>query len=265
MIGGKNLGVGIHLVLEERFQLVLEMEFLLEVGFQLVLEVGFLLEVGGSEDGVSAGVGGWVSVGGGRSAGAGDGVSAGVGGGDSESDGDGDVRDTEFLVAEAMRRLPPAMEVSLELRPCDIDEDRVVEEFMRRGCSCTKWGGKACSQQFTTEHVKATRLSMKELTTSQLDLVLMGQLMATTNTCDTTITDKKHHQSHQRKRDYTTGHWHQGKQICVEVFKFLHGIGEKRLRNVSRAMQTGGIAPRVHGNTRRLPKNTLSVSSSSGS
>ena len=230
--------------------------------------VGGGVSVGGggsadAGDGVSAGVGGGVSVGGGGSAGAGDGDSAGVGGGDSESDGDGDgdVRDTEFLVAEAMRRLPPGMEVSLELRPCDIDEDQVVEEFMRRGCSCTKWGGKACSRQFTTEHVKATRLSMKELTTSQLDLVLMGQLMATTNTCDTTITDKKHHQSHQRKRDYTTGHWHQGKQICVEVFKFLHGIGGKRLRNVSRAMKTGGIAPRVHGNTRRLPKNTLSVSS----
>ena len=88
------------------------------------------------------------------------------------------------------------MEMSLELHPCDIDEDRVVEEFMRRGCSCTKWDGKPCSQQFTTEYVKSLRLSFKELTRNELDLVLMGQLMATANTSDTIV--DKHHKAQEK-------------------------------------------------------------------
>ena len=151
------------------------------------------------------------------------------------------------------------MEMSLELRPCDIDEDRVVEEFMRKGCSCTKWSGKPCSQQFTTEHVKTLRLSFKELTRNELDLVLMGQLMATANTSDTIV--DKHHRAQERKRSYNKTFYHHGKVICVEFFKFLHGIGGKRLRNVSRALRLGGIVPRVHGNTRRLPKHALTMAS----
>ena len=158
-----------------------------------------------------------------------------------------------------MSRLPPGAEVSLDLRPCDIDEDRVVEDFMRRGCSCRKWGGKPCSEHFSVDYLRETRLSFKDLTREQLDLILMGQLIATTNT--STITKESRHQPQMRKHGYSTGHFHQGNAICAEMFRFIHGIGEKRLRNISKALRLNGIAPRVHGNTRRLPKNTLSKES----
>ena len=206
--------------------------------------------------GVSIGGGG-----GGGSGGRGGGGGQGGGGGEDD-DSDEEVvlpTDTEFLVAEAMSRLPPGAEVSLELRPCDIDEDRVVEDFMRRGCSCRKWGGKPCSEQFSVDYIRETRLSFKDLTREQLDLILMGQLIATTNT--STITKERRHQPQMRKHGYSTGHFHQGNAICVEMFRFIHGIGEKRLRNISKALRLNGIAPRVHGNTRRLPKNTLSKES----
>jgi hypothetical protein len=91
------------------------------------------------------------------------------------------VEDTEAMVQEAMRRLPPGLQLSTELRPCDISEDQVVEDFMQRGCLCKKFKGRFCSEQFTVDHVKKTRLGFRELSSSDLDCVFMGKLIAFTN------------------------------------------------------------------------------------
>lgn len=165
----------------------------------------------------------------------------GVDGGGVQADGDeeeegvagvsnGGEQDTEFLVQEAMTRLPSRGEVLLDLRPSDVAENHFVEEFMSHGCSCKRWGGKACSLQFTEEYVTEIRMSLKELTTSELDLVIMGQLIAFTKTGNTTSNNK--HIPQERKRGHTT-YYHQGKVVCQDVFRLLHGIGMKRLKNVS--------------------------------
>ena len=184
-----------------------------------------------------------------------------VAGGVSDDGGDERLNDIDFSVQEAMRRLPGVVEVSLELRPCDIDENVVVEQFMHRGCGCRKWDGKPCSQRFPIKYVKDIRLSFKDLSSSELDLVVMGQLLASTNTSGLTFHSLDRRQLLEVRKKSYTNHYHQGKLICSEVFRFLHGIGTKRLKNISLAMKLGGVRPRVHGNTRRLPKNTLSLSS----
>ena len=86
----------------------------------------------------------------------------------------------------------------------------------------------------------------------------MGQLVATSSDGLTTSSNKK--VPHERKRVHTTFH-HQGKVICQEMFLFLHGVSSKRLKNIRKALTEDGIAPRMHGNTKRLPKNTLSMPS----
>ena len=45
------------------------------------------------------------------------------------------------------------------------------------------------------------------------------------------------------------------------MFRFLHTIGQKRLKNLAKSLKNNGLAPRIHGNTKRLPPNTLSTSS----
>ena len=45
------------------------------------------------------------------------------------------------------------------------------------------------------------------------------------------------------------------------MFRFLHTIGEKRLKNLVKSFKANGLAPCVHGNTKRLPHNTLPLSS----
>ena len=143
-----------------------------------------------------------------------------------ENEVEQDVHDTEFLVAEAIQCFPSGSEVSLDLQLRDINEDRTVEEFMTVGCSCRKWSGKSCSLQFTQEHVKDTRLSCMELTRSELDLFIMGQLIACTNTSSIVTTDSRHQAQH-RKRDHTN-FLHQGRPICSAMFRFLHAIGTKK-------------------------------------
>ncbi len=54
---------------------------------------------------------------------------------------------------------------------------------------------------------------------------------------------------------------HQGKQICLKAFLFLHSIGSKRLKNLFKSFHVQGILPRAHGNLKRLPSHTLSFKS----
>jgi len=59
---------------------------------------------------------------------------------------------------------------------------------------------------------------------------------------------------------YTT-FYHQGKPVCLKMFSFLHGVGKKRLRNLTESIKLDGLRPRVHGNTYRKPKHALSHAS----
>ena len=62
------------------------------------------------------------------------------------------------------------------------------------------------------------------------------------------------------KRIHTT-YYHLVKQVCHTTFLFLHGIGRTCLENLMLHFQNHGLAPRLHGNVKHLPHNTLSFSS----
>lgn len=65
---------------------------------------------------------------------------------------------------EAVQGLRTATEVLVINRPMDDMDDKLVSEFMRSGCGCTKDKGKPCSQLFSPEYVKSVRASCAELT-----------------------------------------------------------------------------------------------------
>ena len=165
--------------------------------------------------------------------------------------------DTEQLVQEAMNRIPSRGEVLLELRQCEIDDNTLVHNFMTKTCSCMKWGvgggGKVCSLRFTEKYVMDTRLACKGLTKPQLDMFVMGQLVAFSFSSEAT---KK--MAHERKRCYTNYH-HQGKPVCQDMFRVVNATGSKHLRNLSSWLTDSGISPWVHGNTKRLPKHALKL------
>ena len=45
------------------------------------------------------------------------------------------------------------------------------------------------------------------------------------------------------------------------MFRMLHGIGEKRFKNLMKSLKEDGLTPRIHGNTKRKPHHALSLSS----
>ena len=134
-----------------------------------------------------------------------------------------------------------------------------MSDFMRSGCGCMKWSGKPCCQQFTLEHVAEIRQGMMTLSSNELDLILMGQILANSNTSESVSTEHYNKET-PRIKAYTID-YHQGKLICWNMFLLLHTIGVKRLKNLIKAVRLHSVTPRVHGNTRSLPKRTLSITS----
>jgi len=89
-----------------------------------------------------------------------------------------------------------------------------------------------------------------------LDMVLLGKIAAGIHTSDTTVKSCK---KEQKEREHTRMDFrHEGFQMCHDTFMFIHGVFRDKLQNLLKHYRENGVTPRVHGNTKRLPKNTLS-------
>ena len=51
-------------------------------------------------------------------------------------------------------------------------------EILHKGCGCKLHDGKQCSDLFTRGHYEDTQDQMTEVTKEQVDLVILGQIMA---------------------------------------------------------------------------------------
>ena len=119
------------------------------------------------------------------------------------------------------------------------------------GCCCRKESNNtSCSSLFSTDHMSTFRSSSAELSKQELDMILIGQIVAFTNS-------DPNHSSILHQRDFCH-YMHQGKPICANTFMFLHGIGRTRLKNIWCSIRLQGLLPRLHGNKHRQPYNTLS-------
>ena len=84
-------------------------------------------------------------------------------------------------------------------------------------------------------------------------MALLGELSAFTFSGVNAV----RHPSQSRQHAYAL-FWHYGQKVCRKTFVFLHTISEKRLKNLKASLARNGLCPRTHGNTRRLPANTIS-------
>lgn len=174
-----------------------------------------------------------------------------------------DFDDVEERVHEVMTQVVSGSgerDVRIEERQMDVDERTAVTAFIQSTCGCKKGlGSKPCVSQFSADHLQSVRASCFELTRSELDMVVMGQLMAGMNDEKTTNTASGH-RGKDRQRASCSFH-HQGKPICEKTFKFLHTLGGTRYRNLKKSLQSQGLATRTHGNLKRSPAHALTLSS----
>ena len=162
---------------------------------------------------------------------------------------------TPRRVQEAIQRAQAMPEVAIDLLPGDICEDQLVADFVSAGCGCTKVNGKQCSEQFSLEYIKSLRASCAELSRSELDLVILGQLLACTNQSPGVVTASRNPAA-ERQRSYTTL-IHQSKSVCAKMFGMLHGIGRTRFKNLVKSLKEKGLTPRTHGNAKKKPHHAL--------
>ena len=86
-------------------------------------------------------------------------------------------------------------------------------------------------------------------------MLIHGQLMALSNFSKGVCNN--HHLFVEQQKNYSK-YFHYGQQVCPFTFLFLHNIGEKRLKNLIKHFKNNGFTPRIHGNTKCLPKHALS-------
>ncbi len=152
------------------------------------------------------------------------------------------------------------IDVMTEPSKSDSDESKLIAEFLENGCGCTLRNGQDCCQKFSANHIADTHSQCAALSHDELDMLILGQLMALINTSDTVVTESRHSSKH-REHTYTT-YSHGGQHICQKkMFQFMHGIGKNRLQNLVIHFKEFGLTPRIHGNTKRLPHHSLSFSS----
>ena len=94
------------------------------------------------------------------------------------------------------------------------------------------------------EQILDHRMQCVELTSAELDLVILGTIQSQT----------KRTSGCKRPR---TNYFFNGQQVCRTTFQFLYGIGKDRLSNLKKHLRENGLTARRHGNTNSLPHNVL--------
>ena len=102
-------------------------------------------------------------------------------------------------------------------RPSPEDQ---LDEFLVRGCCCVS----KCYQLFDRAEYERRRDEANELSRDELDMVVLGQIMAFT--CTDSVVGPSHKHTPTQRRQTRVNFFHQGKRICRETFLALHGIGK---------------------------------------
>ena len=119
------------------------------------------------------------------------------------------------------------MEVIIDISDSCEMEERSIARLAQGGCSCKHFDGGPCCKLFSVSHYQEVRDQCRELTRSELDLVVMGQLLALTHSGHMTQAKKHIQKEHTRSFTYFK---HGGHTICIKIFCFCTQLGSRSSR-----------------------------------
>ena len=131
-----------------------------------------------------------------------------------------------------------------------------VQHFYTETCKCKLgWIEKACSTTLTQDDFIESRNNCYELSSTELDLVILEIIQSSLN-CNGTSISGRVAKDHQHPR--MTSFYH-GKRICLKTFLFLHCLSNFRFYSLIKHYRKNGLALRTHGNSKRLPSSSSSA------
>ena len=142
----------------------------------------------------------------------------------------------------------------IDHRELDEAEEHLIQRFTQSGCHCVLGSNQnPCCSTITADHYRSVHCQMLELTHDELDLVVMGQVMAGCFSAETSA-----HRGQERGKTYTIFD-HNGTRICKKTFLFLHCMSDMRFKSIKTSYLANGVVPRVHGNMGKSRKVGLSL------
>ena len=113
----------------------------------------------------------------------------------------------------------------IDFADTDLSEKGNVERFITNTCNCKFGeGGQACSTTLSLDDIHASRNNCHELSSTELDLVILGAIQSSLNCSEVSVSARS---EKQRERTRMTFFYH-GKRICKETFLFLHCISRTK-------------------------------------
>ena len=121
-------------------------------------------------------------------------------------------------------------------------------------CSCSS----NCLSQFTVAEVYSFILSLREMTKTEKDMLILGKLHVLSRN-----ESSVHHANrvHPGKRKRVTCDYHfDYRSVCKDAFILLHDIGTKQLKNLQKHLRNNGPIAREHGLIGCMPATTYPYS-----
>ena len=131
-----------------------------------------------------------------------------------------------------------------------------MEKFYEETCHC-KLGEdeKACSLSISFNDFIESRNNCKELSSTELELVIPGIAQSSLNCNETGISGRVEKGRQHPRIEY----FYHGKRICMKTFLILHCIHNNQFCSLVKHYRKNGLTLRVHGSAKRLPSSACSA------
>lgn len=148
-------------------------------------------------------------------------------------------------------------EEDVELMEVHLSERAKVQKFYSETCHCRLGADeKACSLTLTLDDFADSRNNCRELSSTELDLVILGTIQSSLNCNEKSISGRA-----EKNRQHTRmAYYYHGKRICMKTFLFLHCLQHNRFYSLVKHYRKNGLTLRVHGNAKRKMFSTTDFS-----
>ena len=103
--------------------------------------------------------------------------------------------------------------------------------------------------------ISECRNNCSELSSAELDLVILGIIHSSLNCSETSISGRVEKTRQSTRMSFS----YHGKRICKKTFLFLHCLQYFRFHSLIKHYKKNGLTLQTHGNAKRLPSSASSI------